>query len=417
MKKETKVKHKTSAAKKQVKTGNRKTAPQVYDVLISGAGPAGMSAAILCAEKGMSVLICEKERRPAPRPRAETVYDHPLFDHLVRPGFINEISLYKTAGRRFNSPGGKKSFSATLTGDRVSNVFEWKKLIDGLWNRVKESGIEIEFKAEVKAPLIEEGICKGVECTDGRRFYGRTVLACDGHRSLMGSSLGIPYNKMNAVIVKSIITGLNSDYDGFEYFYIGYDELPYAPGFPTAVAFIFPRGKGEAETGLYIPPVPFRKTGGAAGNISPETVLDTWHNLMKNYPGLSERFRNAAVKSEIATYIPAGGLYEKASPVPGLIFCGDAIGFIEATGVSGIITSLEMSQFVSEYLKLNPIKRWTPLEMEVFNREFSRSEIFRYVKKRYRITRIYNFLIFFVMGRAESINRWWRLISTIYRLK
>lgn len=388
-----------------------------YDVIISGAGPAGLSAAILCAEKGMSVLVCEKAKKPGPLPRAETVYDHPLFDRLIRPGFMKSIGLYETKGRRFNSPGARKVLDIKLTGGRNSIIFEWSDLIDGLYGRAKSAGAKFKFKAEVTNPLIVDGVCGGVELSDGTRLHARTVLACDGHSSRLGRLAGIPYDRMNTPIIKNIISNFKSDYEGFEYFFIGQGELEYARDLPPVVVFVFPRGDGRCETGLYMPAGPALRTGVNPDQMNRDRLLGIWHRLKKEYPRLSKLMEGTRDDFEMVMGIPAGGLHRSAATFPGLVFLGDAIGFLEASGVSGIITSMENALFASEFLERNRGASWNADLMERYNREFSKSPVFRRVKKRYALTNLFNSIVFSRFRTAEGINRHWWFVDLAYKFK
>ena len=50
------------------------TASRDYDVVVVGAGPVGLVAALLLAKQGISVLLLEKERSMFPLPRACLLY-------------------------------------------------------------------------------------------------------------------------------------------------------------------------------------------------------------------------------------------------------------------------------------------------------------------------------------------------------
>ena len=388
-----------------------------FDVIISGAGPAGLSAGILCAEKGMSVLVCEKAKKPGPLPRAETVYDHPLFDRLVRPGFMKSIGLYETNGRRFNSPGARKVLDIALTGGRKSIIFEWSDLIDGLYGRAKRAGVSFKFKAEVTKPVVTDGVCRGVELSDGTVLSASTVLACDGHTSRLGRLAGIPYDRMNSLIVKNIVSNFRSDYAGFEYFFIGHNELEYAGDFPPAIVFVFPRGGGRCETGLYIPAGPSLRAGIIPGQLNRNRMLETWHTMKKEYPRLSKLMAGTKDDLEMVMEIPSGGLHRSATMTPGLVFLGDTIGFLEASGVSGIITSMENALFASEFIGRHRGAPWDARLMDRYNREFTKSPVFRYVRKRYFLTNLFNRIVFSSFRTAEGINRHWWFVDLAYKFK
>jgi len=394
-----------------------KTKNDRYDVIISGAGPTGLSAAILCAEKGMSVLVCEKAGKPGPLPRAETVYDNPLFDRLISPGFIKSISLYETGKRRFNSPGAKKKLDIILTGGRKSHIFEWSRLIDGLYDRARRAGAEFRFNAETEAPLVYEGTCRGLMLADGTTISGRTVLACDGNSSKLARLSGIPLDRMNSLIVKNIVSNFKSEYDGFEYFFIGRGELTFAPDFPPAIVFVFPRGDGRCETGLFIPPVPALKAGFPAERLRSMPLVGIWHSIKREYPRLSSLMTGTEDELEKVMEIPIASLHKKSSVTPGLLFLGDTIGFLEASGVSGVITSMENALFAAEFLEKYRGAPWSSWLSNRYNREFARNAVFRHVNKRYAATNFFNAVVFSRLGTASKINRHWWFVRLAYKFK
>ena len=48
----------------------RKLDPKVYDLVIVGAGPAGLAAAVYAASEGLSTVVLEQMSRPADKPSA-----------------------------------------------------------------------------------------------------------------------------------------------------------------------------------------------------------------------------------------------------------------------------------------------------------------------------------------------------------
>jgi len=390
---------------------------KVYDVLISGAGPAGLSAGIILAEKGFDVIICEKGKKAGPEPRAETVYDHHLFDELIHPGFMKNAALYETGKRKFNSPGAVKNFDLELSKGRISIVFEWDDLIEGLYKRAKKAGVTFKFKKEVVAPLVEGGICRGVKLADGKTLTARTTLACDGHQSRLGRAEGIAYREINSVIIKSVVKNFVCDYEGFEYFFIAHDELEYARDFPPAVGFIFPRGGGMAEIGLYIPSAVARRLNSEYLDLDSEYVRDVWHKIKNMYPRLSHILRGTETVFENITAIPVGGLHEEVVITPGLIFVGDAIGFVEATGASGIVTSMENAAFAADFLCKHKDEEWSEDLKNSYNAAFAASEPFGFVKKRYKMADFFYRVVFIFFRSAKKINRHWWFVKLVYSFK
>ncbi len=388
-----------------------------YDIIISGAGPAGLTAAIFCAQRGLSVLVCEKGKIPGPLPRAETVYNHPIFSQTLGDEFIPHISLLATSKRKFNSPGAKKSFTITLSGTRKSHVFEWRNLINALTKKAKSSGAKFRMSSEVKAPIISDGSCIGVMLKNGEKIFSRTIFACDGHTSNLGRYAGVSYETMNTLIVKNIVKNFHSDYDGFEYFFIGAGEISCAKDFSALIAFVFPRGNGQCETGLYLPPDPAFKQGIIPSRIDTNRFLEIWHEAKSVYPRLSALMKPTKNLHESATYVPVGRLHRHSVPIPGLVLIGDAIGFLEASGVSGIITSMENAHFAADFIIRHGNPPWSRWLANKYQKEFSHSSVFRTVKKRYAMVALFNSIVFSGMKTADGINRHWWFVKLAYQFK
>jgi 2-polyprenyl-6-methoxyphenol hydroxylase-like FAD-dependent oxidoreductase len=79
------------------------------DVLIAGAGPAGLSAGILFARQGLRTLICEQKRLPADKACGDGVMPSGLA-HLERLGVMPKLASadhYPFLGIRYISPRGR----------------------------------------------------------------------------------------------------------------------------------------------------------------------------------------------------------------------------------------------------------------------------------------------------------------------
>jgi len=92
--------------------------PVDADVVVVGGGPAGSAAAIACAARGLSVVLCERERPGRERP-GETLHPgiEPLFEQLGIADRLAQVVGARHAGiwiewggpRRFEAFGGDAS--------------------------------------------------------------------------------------------------------------------------------------------------------------------------------------------------------------------------------------------------------------------------------------------------------------------
>jgi len=385
-----------------------------WDVIISGAGPAGLAAAIFCARAGFQVVVCEKADRCAPFPRGETVHNHPIFDELLGNGYLESIALHHTAARKFNSPESRKSFE--IFRPTPSIVFKWEQFIDRLYAQATALNIIFKFQTEIVSPIIIDQICVGIQTKSEEMIYAKTVLACEGNNSPLGISAGVSYSKMNCQIVKSIISNFSNEYRGFEYFFIPSGQLLYAPRFPPSIVFIFPRDGQNCEIGM----MTFTKAALGMKKYcdmpSDSEVLRVWQQLKLTYPRLSTILHGSKVELEQVTQIPTAEMYWPAMPIPGLALLGDSMGFIETSGASGIVSSLLSTQFCAGFLTSHKNDSWDSQLQEHYNIGFQNTPIYHHIAKLYKIIPTGIGLIFKYLRTPARINRWWWLIHLFYKL-
>ncbi|MHA1584733.1 MAG: FAD-dependent monooxygenase [Promethearchaeota archaeon] len=394
------------------KTGNIGTREKPYDVLISGAGPAGLTAGIICGRNHLKTLICEKGQKPGPFPRGETLHAAKIFTEVLGADVLNMIGKHFTAARRLYSPSTTNYFDVIRNSPSI--IYNWDDFIDLLVNRLNETETELLCNAEIESPIIENRICIGIKLTDGKSIYARTILACDGYNSNLGKVLNVPYEKINYPTVKCLISNFHGKYKGFQYFPLVPGQLEYSPRFPPSILFIFPRGKDECEIGLMILKNEAKKLHKYCDIPSDDEIMDVWHKLCKSYPVFSENIQGVKIDFEQISGIATGQVYTHPMPRMGLIFVGGAMGFIEASGGSGITSSMRMGKFAADFLATHQIKKWTPKLANSYIRTLKRTSFWKHILKNAKKTRIGRNFVFVKLRTKERIEEAWPLIKHFF---
>jgi flavin-dependent dehydrogenase len=188
-----------------------------YDVIIAGAGPAGLMAAQILGEKGARVLLVDMKKDIA------RVYRSCCANLIIEPGTHRELVTYADgafhfAENKFSIPysgaiiGLKSSIKVSADGRTLSiagkspegNVavsFEKEALLQGMLAKVSACGT-VEIMPETQA-LRAENTADGVLVTlrSGGREYiaeSRIAVAADGVNSSIVESLGLNKTRRTA---------------------------------------------------------------------------------------------------------------------------------------------------------------------------------------------------------------------------
>ncbi len=396
-----------------------------YNFIIVGAGTAGLTAAIVAARKGHSVVVLEKGAIAGPKPRGESMAHYPLLDEILGEGYLQSIAEVKPSHRVYHSPGDIKP-AGNIDMKVPYYFFEWRTLIDHMVEIAKNLGVTFLLNSEVLNPIEENNICKGVEYKKlkgkNQKVFGNVVLACDGYSSTIGSYFNVDYSKINCPIVKFLGDNANINIEKVsspQLYFIPNGVLDYAPNFPPSVAYVFPIGGKKIEAGIML-----RMTKAFSMKTvkipNEEEIMEVWKHLKSNYPGFSDFFIGIKNEYEELSVMPNAGLVKNfILGNGGAILVGDSAGFVDANGSSGLYFGMKMAQvwvdLISESLIDNQFD-WSEENRKILSKQFKTSKIYKTINSSYKLIGLFEWMIFKKLRTGQRINRFWKLIMWLLQV-
>jgi predicted Rossmann fold flavoprotein len=160
------------------------------DLIVIGAGAAGMLAAITAARHGVRVLLLEKQERPGAKLRASGGGRCNIANTLINEKFITRfgrsgkfmipalrefdhqalIAFFAEIGVACHAPDGFRVFPVTHQADTVA---------DALIAELKRLGVKLACKVKVQQIDCNDGTVTGVT-TDKGSFYANNIILAGG---------------------------------------------------------------------------------------------------------------------------------------------------------------------------------------------------------------------------------------------
>jgi digeranylgeranylglycerophospholipid reductase len=288
-----------------------------YDIIVVGGGPAGSMAARFAVEKGVSVLILEKDRDIGYPVRCGEAVSKVGIEEFIKPD--NRWIAAKISKFSFNAPDGTE---VILDFGEAGYVLERRIFDYELARTAADAGVDILTRTYVNGLLFDNGKVSGVKYEyngEQKEVKAKIVIAADGVESRVGRWAGlkthIDFRDMESAVQ---ITAANIPVDqNTLYFYFGKDVSP------NGYFWIFPKGHNKANIGL-----------GVSGIIGKKKSAQSFLNdfMNKHYP-------NAPVLTTIAGGVPCAITLEKISS-PGIMLVGDAARQVNPLSGGGIASGM-----------------------------------------------------------------------------
>jgi len=152
-----------------------------FDVVVIGAGPAGVMAAWKAVQQGARTILLERESNPGKKVCAEGILGDVLSDAEIRPR--PEFAINKIDGAWLYGPDETKK--VTVKGDGY--ILDKPALLNFLAKRTEDAGAEVRY-GMVVSDLSRENDGVRIEAkSDGQPFTfdARIVIGCDGTGSVV----------------------------------------------------------------------------------------------------------------------------------------------------------------------------------------------------------------------------------------
>ena len=292
----------------------------MFDVIVSGAGPAGAVAATVLARGGARVLLLDRARFPRDK----------LCGDTINPGALAVLRRLQLTDRF--EPTALPIDGMVVTGERGVRVqcaygrgqrglaVLRRDLDAALVHGAVDAGARLEEGVLVRGPLLDDtGAVRGVVLAgrDGRdvRVPAPLVIAADGRRSRIAIAAGLIRHpaRPRRWAIGAYYTGVSG--------LSAFGEMHVRGGRYIGVA---PLPSGDANLCVVIER--------DAAHDDPAAVL---RDAIAREPDLRDRFASARMLGEPAVLGPLA-VDAAAAGAPGLLLAGDAAGFIDPMTGDGL---------------------------------------------------------------------------------
>jgi len=320
-------------------------ASSAYDVIVSGAGPAGSTCAFFLSKAGRSVLLLDRARFPRDKICADNKswICTALVKEMGLWSAFHELPKQEIHAMLFSTPGGHQ-LRVPLETARIKrhgphyNVR--RKLFDNLLFLAakKQKTVTTHQRFSVHGVLKKDGRVVGVKGTDSkgrqRQFFASVVVGADGSQSPVARTAGI-----EPVVAERHATNARAYFEGVQC-----DphcvELHYLPGVNPGYFWIFPVDNGVSNVGVGLPTTYVR-----AHHLDPRKMLLELMQL----PQFKDRFKKAKRVSDIGVWgVTVGSSKRKPVSGAGFVLVGDAANAAVTFAGEGVGPAMRSGKIAAE---------------------------------------------------------------------
>jgi len=217
------------------------------DVIVSGSGPGGSTAAAILAKQGLNVLLVDKAKFPRPKVCGDGIPPAAL-------GLLNELSV----GEKISASNPNEITKGTIVSPKKKSITLDIKLQEKFYifprfifdkilhDHALECGAHF-VQAKVKAPILEGNKVVGVQVLENgvtKEYLSKLVIAADGVNSKISSVLrkDKQAKEHQSITLRGYLSGFDIQKNIIE----GHSLQEIFPGY----LWIFPIGEDKINIGL-----------------------------------------------------------------------------------------------------------------------------------------------------------------------
>jgi len=391
-----------------------------YDVIVIGAGPAGIIFAMQLAKKNYKIALIEKEIFPRDKIcgdalSLDVVNQLNLIDKNLASRFIKFANKIETKGVKIVAPSSE-SFDIPFNYKGKKRVAYVSKRIDFdnfLFNELKQfQNIEIFEGSKILSINTDNSNVKVLlknRCEEEFLFTSEIIIGADGAHSYVAKQLSnnkVDYNFYSAGlrVYCENVTNFN---DG------NYIELHFLKEILPGYLWIFPLPNNQANIGI----------GMLSKTVSKKRVnlKKVLKDVIDNNPLFKERFKNAKYLETIKGMgLPLGNPKRNISGEKYLLL-GDAAGLIDPFSGEGIGNAIRSGRVaalhVDDCLKKSDFSSHQNLnyDKEIYKQMAKEFSISKKLQNLIKYPRLFNFLVRkansnielrdFLIGTMEDVEK------------
>lgn len=366
--------------------------PEKFDVVIIGAGPAGIATAITTARKGLNTLVIERGGIPGEKNMfGGVLFKHP-FEKLI-PNFVKIAPLERKVIEYqywilLENSLIKFSFKCNYFKENPSGYTALRARFDPWFaKKAEEAGAVIVTKTTALDVIRKNKQIIGVE-TDRGEVYGNIIVAADGANSFIAEKAGL-HKKWKP---EEMILGVK---EVIEIPMIKINEMFNLSNYNEGVAITIIGGPVKGMTGggfLYTNKDSLSIGVGALisdlakNKKRPNELIEEF----KKYEEISNYIKDGTLKEYSAHLIPEGGYYSIPKLYTnGLIVVGDAAMLVNVIGWEGTNFACESGILAGEtVIYAHKVKDFSENTLKIYEKMLNESFILKDLRKFRRIPQI-----------------------------